>query len=106
MPTRKNDTAPPSSPLGPEKTTAPSLLGDIIRRGRLSRGWTQKDLASALGTVQSRVSDLEAGRVSLRWLATPARVAVWEGMGLSLAEIVAAAGEAKSCPCCGKSYDS
>lgn len=37
-------------------------LGRNIRGCRKAHGWTQSELAEALGVVQSRISSFEAGR--------------------------------------------
>jgi transcriptional regulator with XRE-family HTH domain len=46
---------------------------DRLRNRRKALGWSQKQLADAMGTVQSHVSELENGRIGmgvemlLRW---------------------------------------
>ena len=56
---------------------AATFLAHQIRVLRLDRGWTQKDLAKALGTTQTVVSRLEDpsyGRVSFKTMVDLARV--------------------------------
>ena len=36
-------------------------LGDAVLRARLSRNWTQEDLAEKVGTKQANISRIEAG---------------------------------------------
>ena len=56
---------------------AATFLAHQIRVLRLDRGWTQKDLAKALGTTQgvvSRLEDPNYGRVSFKTMVDLARV--------------------------------
>ena len=38
------------------------MLGEVIRRERVKRGWTQRELAVATGMAQANISMLEANR--------------------------------------------
>ena len=40
----------------------PADLGRLVRRVRESRGWSQRQLAEALGTSQRYIYELEAGK--------------------------------------------
>lgn len=40
----------------------PEDLGQVVRRLRDARGWSQRQLAEALGTSQRYVHELEAGK--------------------------------------------
>ncbi len=40
---------------------SPGMAGDIVRKARLARNWTQKELASRMNVRQATVSKLEAG---------------------------------------------
>lgn len=40
---------------------SPRMAGDIIRKARLARDWTQTELASRMNVRQATVSKLEAG---------------------------------------------
>ena len=42
--------------------TTPAALGFTLREARLSAGYTQRELAAALGVAQSYVVELEAGK--------------------------------------------
>lgn len=43
-------------------TEVSTITGRLIRKARKARGWTQGDLARALGNQASHVSDYEGGR--------------------------------------------
>ena len=63
------------------------MIGQRIKMARIQRGWTQAELGSRLGVVQSRVSEIERhGVTDLRLLA---RVA--DALDLDLADLVRAA---------------
>lgn len=40
---------------------SPRMAGDIVKKARLARGWTQTELASRMNARQATVSKLEAG---------------------------------------------
>lgn len=40
---------------------SPGMAGDIVRKARLARCWTQTELASRMNVRQATVSKLEAG---------------------------------------------
>lgn len=42
--------------------SSPEDLGRLVRKLRDSRGWTQQQLADALGSTQRYVYELEAGK--------------------------------------------
>lgn len=42
-------------------TTYQSLIGEAVERMRLEKGWTQEDLANAVGTSQSAIHRIEKG---------------------------------------------
>ena len=42
--------------------TNPADLGRVVRRVRESRGWTQRQLAEALGSTQRYIYELETGK--------------------------------------------
>lgn len=44
------------------KISGSSDLGHLVRRVRESRGWTQRQLADALGSTQRYIYELEAGK--------------------------------------------
>lgn len=44
-----------------EKLRARFQLGNAVLRGRINRGWSQADLAEAVGTKQANISRIEAG---------------------------------------------
>lgn len=49
-------------------------LGDLIRRKRKAKGWTQTQLAQKLGTTQVAVSDWENGKTGSSKLAAAGRL--------------------------------
>lgn len=44
-----------------EKLKARFELGNAVLMGRMKRGWSQADLAAAVGTKQANISRIEAG---------------------------------------------
>ena len=54
--------------LSPEEAKIVEMklaLGDSLRRYRIRRRWTQRDLAERLGSSQSRVAKLETGALGV-----------------------------------------
>lgn len=49
-------------PLRPHVQDALSIWGQLIRRGRLARGWTAKDLAGRANVSEQTVLSAEAGQ--------------------------------------------
>ena len=45
---------------------SPRMAGDIVRKARLERNWTQNNLASRMRVRQATVSKLEAGEPATR----------------------------------------
>lgn len=45
---------------------SPRTAGDLIRRERLTRGWSQTELAARMRVRQATVSKLEAGEPATR----------------------------------------
>ena len=45
---------------------SPRMAGDIVRKARLARNWTQEGLASRMRVRQATVSKLEAGEPATR----------------------------------------
>lgn len=39
----------------------PVIIGDLVLARRLQLGWTQQELAGKAGTIQARISKIEAG---------------------------------------------
>ena len=64
-------------------------LGEVIRRARLRRGWTQDQLADALGVQRSYVSQWETG--ARKWPQEHVR-AIADTLGLSQVDMAVAAG--------------
>ncbi len=52
----------PASDVLPELTDDSSRAATMLRGSRYKAGWTQKDLASALGMKQHHVSEMENGK--------------------------------------------
>lgn len=63
-----------------------TAIGPRIRRLRERRGWSQTDLANALGWSRQRVNNLETGDVAEPKLATLRSLA--EALDVSLAELL------------------
>jgi transcriptional regulator with XRE-family HTH domain len=59
--------------------------GSVVTRARLMRGWSQKQLADAIGTSQPHIARIESGRDTLL-LTTAARLA--DALGQDRAEFV------------------
>lgn len=66
------------------------IRGDVVRRLRQDRGWTQADLARETGIAQSTLSRIESGK-SIGSYATTVR-ALARVYGCGEGELVAAAG--------------
>lgn len=47
-----------------EKLKTRFELGNAVLMGRMKRGWSQADLAAAVGTKQANISRIEAGRAN------------------------------------------
>lgn len=45
---------------------SPRMAGDLVRKARRARGWTQVELASHMNVRQATVSKLEAGEPATR----------------------------------------
>ena len=45
---------------------SPRMAGDIVRKARLERSWTQSELASRMNVRQATVSKLESGEPATR----------------------------------------
>lgn len=45
---------------------SPRMAGDLVRKARLARGWTQADLAAHMNVRQATVSKLENGEPATR----------------------------------------
>ncbi len=43
-----------------------NILGRNIRKARLKKGWTQKQLAEAIGVKHNSISDWENGKIILK----------------------------------------
>nr|WP_246108594.1 helix-turn-helix transcriptional regulator [Streptomyces sedi] len=86
----------PNEPRGPRRTDGPpvreplwrDLVGDVLRRERLARGRTLKDVADAARISMPYLSEVERGRkeASSEVLAAAARA-----LGLDLADLLALA---------------
>src|SRR5690349_5333044 len=42
-----------------------TMVGDLVKRARESRGWTQTDLAREAGLRQTYISQVESGEIAL-----------------------------------------
>jgi transcriptional regulator with XRE-family HTH domain len=67
-------------------TVTPETLGRAIAAARVQRGWTQAQLAERIGLTQSRITDMETGKLDKR-LSRYAAAAV--ALGRPLSELVA-----------------
>ncbi|MER6971996.1 helix-turn-helix transcriptional regulator [Nocardioides sp. NPDC000445] len=47
------------------KVTSPESLGRILQQARLLNGWSQRELASRIGTTQRYIWEIEAGKPSI-----------------------------------------
>jgi transcriptional regulator with XRE-family HTH domain len=57
------------------------LIGAALRRQRLNRGWSQRDLEGLTGVHQSTISRLETGqRCGVRWTRFAKMVAILGGL--------------------------
>ena len=65
-------------------------LGDVIRQGRRNRGWTQEQLADALGVNPGYIGQIETGVVKLP--GADKLAALEQALGVSRAEMLRAAG--------------
>lgn len=65
-------------------------LGDIIRQGRRTRGWTQEQLAEALGVNPGYIGQIETGVVKLP--GADKLAALEQVLGVSRADMLRAAG--------------
>ncbi len=54
-----------TAPLAPSHVRSLRQAGDILRRRRKAQNMTQMQLATATGTAQSSISDIEGGYVSV-----------------------------------------
>lgn len=45
---------------------SPRMAGDMVRKARLARGWTQSELAGRMNVRQATVSKLESGEPATR----------------------------------------
>lgn len=45
---------------------SPRMAGDLVRKARKARGWSQTELASRMNVRQATVSKLEAGEPATR----------------------------------------
>jgi HTH-type transcriptional regulator/antitoxin HipB len=45
---------------------SPRMAGDVVRKSRLARGWTQSELAARMNVRQATISKLEAGKPATR----------------------------------------
>ena len=71
------------TPVGRETREASAALGELLRRHRRAKKWTQEQLAAESGVSPAAVSLLERGRVGPRF-GTLAKLA--DALGLSLVE--------------------
>lgn len=65
-------------------------LGDVIRQGRRARGWTQEQLADALGVNPGYIGQIETGVVKLP--GADKLAALEQVLGVSRADMLRAAG--------------
>ena len=79
------------------------MLGALIRKARLKRGWTQAELGRRIGRTQVVISTLERGAVTPQRPATLARLA--EALEVPLAALEAAARRQRRSPRPGASGD-
>ncbi|MEU4363880.1 helix-turn-helix transcriptional regulator [Promicromonospora sp. NPDC023987] len=47
------------------KVTDPESLGRILQQARLLNGWSQREMASRIGTSQRYIWEIEAGKPSI-----------------------------------------
>ena len=67
-------------PLSPIEAAGLRRLGEQLRRARLGRGWSQRNLERASGVDQTTISRLENGRLAnLRLLRLVSLIAALEG---------------------------
>jgi ribosome-binding protein aMBF1 (putative translation factor) len=49
--------------IRPDRDLELQWFGQLVYEGRRQKGWTQRELAEALGVHQSTISRIEAGRM-------------------------------------------
>ncbi|MEU0160432.1 helix-turn-helix transcriptional regulator [Streptomyces sp. NPDC006261] len=81
------------APAGPAPSRQPlwrDLVGDVLRRERLSQGRTLKEVADAARISMAYLSEVERGR---KEASSEVLAAAAQALGLSLADVLALAGE-------------
>ena len=47
------------------RVTSPESLGRILQQARLLNGWSQREMATRIGTTQRYIWEIEAGKPSI-----------------------------------------